>query len=95
MNVELGEAKDVAQLIQIGAAIFQKLKSDGTLGEIGREIAEIHSNIRKHCYKLDVEQLRYYENVGQLSKEQALHLLTVNKLSGCELLNLRKAATKS
>lgn len=94
MNVELGDAKELVQLVQLGVAVFQKLKDEGALGEIGKEIGEIHSNIRRHCFKLDVEQLRYYENEGQLSKEQALHLLTVNKLMARELLPTRKNKDK-
>ncbi len=89
MNIQLGDSGQIVQLAQVGLEIYRGLKKAGTLDEIGRELGEIHSAVRKHCAKMDVEQLRYYEEEGKLSREQALHLLDVNKIAVREMLNTR------
>lgn len=89
MNIQLGDSGQVVQLIQVGMEIYRGLKASGTLNEIGRELGEMHSAVRKHCAKMDVEQLQYYEKEGQLAREQALRLLEVNKIAMREMLNTR------
>lgn len=87
MKVQLGDSGQIVQLAQIGLEVFRELKKAGTLDEIGKELAEIHSAVSKHCAKLDVEKLRYYEKEGGLSTEQALRLLEVNKIAAREMFN--------
>lgn len=94
MNIQLGDAGQIVQLAQVGLEIYRGLKESGALNEAGRELAEIHRNVRRHCAKMDVEQLRYYEEEGKLSREQALHLLEVNKITVREMLGERKGKSK-
>lgn len=94
MNIELGDVKEIVQIVKTGVAVCKELNEDGTLDGIINSIGKMHKNIRKHCAQTDIEILRLYEEEGHLSREQALHLLMVNKIACREMLNNGKKVRK-
>lgn len=94
MNIELGSVNEIVQIVKTGVAVCKELNEDGTLDGIINSIGKMHKNIRKHCAQTDIEILRLYEEEGHLSREQALHLLMVNKIACREMLNNGKNVRK-
>lgn len=90
MNIELGDVNEIVQIVKTGVDVCKELSADGTLDGIIHSIGEMHRNIRKHCAQTDIEILHFYEEEGHLSREQALHLLTVSKIAHREMLNTGK-----
>lgn len=57
MQVELGGAKELAQIMKVGVALCQELQKDGTLGQIYDGVASAHKLFRKDSARPDSECL--------------------------------------
>lgn len=78
MQVELGNAKELAQLVKVGVALSQELQKDGTLKQIYDGITSARKQFRTDSARLDVEQYEYYTANG-ISPEHAILLIIASK----------------
>lgn len=78
MEVQLGNAKELAQLVKVGVALCQELQKDGTLKQIYDGFAAARKLCRKDSSELDVEQYEYYISNG-ISPEHAISLIIAGK----------------
>lgn len=78
MQIELGNAKELAQMVKVGVALCQELQKDGTLKQIYEGFTEARKQFRKDSAWLDAEQYEYYTAHG-ISPEHAILLIIATK----------------
>lgn len=78
MQVELGNAKELAQMVKVGLALCQELQKNGTLKEIYDGFSAARKLWRKDSAELDVKQYEYYTSSG-ISPEHAILLIIASK----------------
>lgn len=79
MKIELGDVKELAQMVKVGVGVIQELNKDGTLSQIGEGLASIRAKFREQSAELDVAQYLKYVTAG-ISAEQAVLLMATGKL---------------
>lgn len=78
MQIELGNAKELAQLVKVVVALCQELQKDGTF----KQLYDGFTTVRKQCCKdsaeLDIDLYEYYTARG-IAPEHAIMLIIASK----------------
>lgn len=78
MQVELGDAKELAQIVKMGVALCQELQKDGTLKQMYDGFMAARKQFRKDSARLDTEQYEYYTS-HCITPEHAIMLIIASK----------------
>lgn len=78
MQVELGDAKELAQIVKMGVGIIQELNNDGTLPMIEQGFFELRGKLRAQSVALDIMQYEKYVEAG-MKPEHAVIIIASQK----------------
>lgn len=93
MRVELGDAKELAQIIKLICEAWNELERDGTLKNVRAKLFSVRKAFLEDELILDMRKIAVYRSNG-LTDAQAFELLLASKQSGDKIVGLVKKILK-